>query len=400
MSEGRAIRKFLSFAAVLVVLSFGPLLAEPLPGTDDPKLRTAALAWLAEDDPNAALWAMGELAADGNVAARVLVNQIYRSERPSLSGDAFFQLVPEDRTGGRAQAPIPYWVDNDAYPALRALNQIGNSETAEEWIAYAEVVIEAGMQSRLAPFVEYTVLFDYMMNIEVAEFAAASLQNDPYTLDTLIYFFAFSHLTAEQLAANQSVLDARRWQARWIEDPWPQARKDAFTKELLSYSWEALHTEGTLRGLVTAPEMTARLVDPVLLDDALLRLADLVSAGPYGADRAPDPPTEGELQRLGQIYRQYAVRFPSAVPTITLCERHCPSQVAECIGSIGLLGDIGFAPEPNFTPVLTVEEYYHSERAVRARGDLLKDIDLPQDGHPEWMVLPQCMMDALNAQRD
>lgn len=399
MAEDRAIRKFLGFAVVFLVLSFRPLVAEPLPGVGDPKLREAALAWLAEDDPDTVLWAIGELAADGSVAARVLVNQIYRSERPILSLDDFRRLVPEDRTGA-SRGLSPYPVDHDAYPALRALRQIGNSETADEWITHAEVIIAAGMQSRLAPFVEVAVLFDYSLNIEVAEFSAVHLRDDPYTWDTLIYFFAFSHLTAEQLAANQSLLDARRWQVRWTEDPWPQAREDAFAWKLLAHSWEALQLEGWMRDYNEAAEVTARLVDPALLDDEILRLADLIGSGPFGRDHAPDPPTEAELQRLGQIYRRYATRVPSAVPTITLCERHCPSQVAECIGSIGLHGDIGYPAGSNFSPVLTPEEYYTSERAARAHLGRMGDVDFPQEGYPEWMVLPQCMVDALPARVD
>lgn len=399
MAEDRAIRKFLRISAMLVVLSFGPLAAEPLPGADDPQLREAALAWLAEDEPDAALWAMGELAADGNVAARVLVNKIYRAERTSLSRDAVLRLVPQDRTGA-SRGLGPYPVDHDAYPALRALRQIGNSETADEWIAHAQVIIAAGMQSRLAPFVEVAVLFDYSLNIEVAEFSAVHLRDDPYTWDTLIYFFAFSHLTAEQLAANQSLLDARRWQVRWTEDPWPHAREDAFAWKLLAHSWEALRIEGWTRHYHEAAAVTARLVDPALLDDELLRLADLVSSGPSGPEQAPDAPSEVELQRLGQIYRRYATRAPYAVPTITLCERHCPSRVAACIGSVGLIGDIGFTAYPNYTPVLTVEEYYHSERAVRAHHHSLGNVDFPQPGDPEWMVLPQCMVDSLPARVD
>ncbi len=387
------------FLGLCLLVATQPSLAEPLPGADDPALRVAALAWLNEENPEAALWALGELAADGNVAARVLVNQIYRSERPAMSRDEFLQLVPADRTGA-SRWFSPYRVDHDAYPALRALNQIANSETADEWIAHAEVIIAAEMQSRLTPFVEGAVVNQPHLGIEVAEFAAEYLRDDPYAWTIVMWFFAFSHMTAEQLAEMQTTEAARQWQARWTEDPWPQTREDAFTQELLTHSWDALHVEGMMRRLASAPELTARFVDPTLLDDETLRLADLVSAGPYGPDRAPDPPTAVELHRLGQIHRQYAARFPSAVPTITLCERHCPSRAAECIGSVGLLGDIGFVSEPNYTPVLTPREYYSSERAVRARLDLLGHIEFPGVLYPDWMVLPQCMVDALPARAD
>ena len=239
LAGNRAIRKFFGFEALLVVLSFRPLAAEPLPGAGDPQLREAALAWLSEDKPTAALWAMGELAADGNVAARVFVNQIYRSERSSVSRGAFLQLVPEDRTG-EPQSFSPYRVDHDAYPALRALRQIGNSETANEWIAHAEAIIAAGMQSRLLPFIEYTVLNQHDINIEVAEFAAANLRDDPYIWTIVTWFFAFSYLTAEQWTKMQSVEAAQHWQSRWTEEPWPQSRENAFASELLAHSWLSL----------------------------------------------------------------------------------------------------------------------------------------------------------------
>jgi hypothetical protein len=377
-----------------------PAFAEPLPGADDPKLREAALAWLAEDEPNAALWAIGELATDRNVAARVFLNQIYRSEMSSLSREFFMRFLPEDSIGVQFSG---YRFDDDAHPALRALNQIADSESADKWIAHAEAIVAAGMQSRLAPYVEYALLYQHDINIEVAEFSAEHLRDDPYISNTVVWFFAFSHLTASQWTEMQSVEVAEQWQSRWTGAPWSQAREYAFTQELLAHSWEALRTEGMLRDRYNGPEQTARLVDTTLLDDEIFRLADLLNVGSFINPELGElnPPTEAELQRLGQIYRQYATRLPSEIPTVTLCERHCPSRVAACIGSAGLMmGDIGLAAYPNYVPVLTVKEYYHSERAVRARRDLLSNMDLQQKGYPEWMVLPQCMANALHLQSE
>ena len=54
-----------------------PMVAQPISGADDPALRIVAQRWLESEDPHDGLWDLGEFAADGNIAARMLVNGIF-----------------------------------------------------------------------------------------------------------------------------------------------------------------------------------------------------------------------------------------------------------------------------------------------------------------------------------
>ncbi|MEM8762056.1 MAG: hypothetical protein AAGE83_17300, partial [Pseudomonadota bacterium] len=93
--------RYALFAVLLLGVSQASRAAE-VPGASDLELRAAVQAWLDDDDPRQAMWAIGELAADGNVAARVLVNEVAWSlgrDFSEMTFEARRALLPPDRTG-------------------------------------------------------------------------------------------------------------------------------------------------------------------------------------------------------------------------------------------------------------------------------------------------------------
>ncbi|MEM7528351.1 MAG: hypothetical protein AAF416_11800 [Pseudomonadota bacterium] len=92
------------FSKVLLSIALAAPVAaysQGIAGHDDPALRAAARAWLSDEDPRDALWAIGELAANGNLAARQLARGIARRlfvDFPDLSHKDRRALFPPDRT--------------------------------------------------------------------------------------------------------------------------------------------------------------------------------------------------------------------------------------------------------------------------------------------------------------
>lgn len=381
---------------VILVLWLGfdaqPAMTEPLPGANDPLLREAALAWLAEDDPEGALWAIGELAADGNIAARYFINGVYygiSNGEKRLSRQEFFKLIPEDRdpnAGGFA----PYPIDYSNIPALDALSEIMQARAADEWIAHADVAIAAGMQSHLLPQLETILSNNDAMNIEIAGFVQVRLSGDPYFDLLLTTFLGQQFITLGALAEAAPEIVAER-RARWANGPLPRDLPDAFFEALSAQDWVAMFIEGSQRRWAKQVGIDRPLIDASLVDDDVRRLADIVSAGAVATLREMLPPTASEFEALAQSYARHAARFPSARPNWTLCEQYCPDQPATCAVQAGLLGDLAFSGTVDFTPILSRREYYQSERAVRAQLAVLGSIAFPVEFKPDWLALPQCL---------
>lgn len=86
--------------------------AQAIPGQDDPALAQAIARWLAADDTPGALQEIGQLAADGNVAAQVFANRVYRlawSYPPGFEAraDRMALFAPLDPDTTRRFAPYP-----------------------------------------------------------------------------------------------------------------------------------------------------------------------------------------------------------------------------------------------------------------------------------------------------
>ncbi|MDX8352096.1 hypothetical protein SLH47_06965 [Cognatiyoonia sp. IB215182] len=386
-----SILRVFAFAFFCVVIAVSPAKAEPIPGADDPALREAALMWLAEDQPESALRTIGELAADGNVAARLFLNQVFvrrTFHNEGLTREAFLALLPAVSSEDERRLR-PFNVDHESYPALRALRRIAQAETSEEWIDNAEVIIAAGMKSRLAPFVELGIVNNDTIDIELAKFAAENLQDDPDVSRIVTWFFGYSHVTAD-LVAEMNPAKAEENTSRWKGEFWTTERAEAFQQALISRNWMALEVRGMLRWFDEGKRGLAMQSE---IGEHTLRLAELISIGPYGPDYAPQPPTTEEIDTLATNYRRYAEGYPWATPNVRLCEEHCQSQAATCVAMLGLLGDAGLGTQPNYTPVLTVGEYYQSDRAAAERLIALGLVDLPPPRYPEWLELPRCLME-------
>ena len=381
----------------VVVLWLGcvvqPVVAEPLPGADDPALRAAALAWLAEDDAEGALWTIGELAVDGNIAARYFLQRVYYSpisgER-RLSRTEFLERLPED-THPYAGGLIPFAFDRSRFPVFVALQQLLTATSAEEWIASAQIVIDAGMTSHLGSSVDRIFKVSEHIDIEVAEFVQEHLADDPYLYAPLTQYLATQYVLSEAFANADPQAAADR-DSRWSSEPWPQERSSAFVRSLYAREWLSLHIEGYLRRWPLYFGVEKRLVDPSLLNDEQRRLADIVSLGGFGTSTDVPAPTQSELEVLADSYSRHALRFTSARTNLTLCERYCPDSFSECAVQTGIVGDLRFLKVAFFSPVISRSEFFESERAVRAQLAVLGLIEYPVENRPEWVVLPQCLM--------
>lgn len=125
--------------------------AQTLPGADDPALREAALDFLADEDIVDAMARIGQTGMDGNIAAQLLANRIYRIsvyDFPNASRENRFRLFLGDNLDDTSRF-TPFRVDRSELEVFQALDHLQNLGSPEEWTQAASVASAAGYRSRV-----------------------------------------------------------------------------------------------------------------------------------------------------------------------------------------------------------------------------------------------------------
>jgi len=366
-----------------------------------PELRAAALAWLAADDPTEALWQIGTYAAQGDIPARFMARTLYYNfvawDFPDLDRDGWAALFPPD-PGEASRFWRPYPIDEEAVPAAAARNLISHAETAEDWIAQAQVLLDAGLTNTVREHLRILLGNGSPFAGEAAMFMEGWITPE----DALWFEIWYTRATDHGLADTFEEFDPERSQARrdqWGGTPWGPAQNAQFDEALADGRWTALRAfallslfddEGVVLPMDAPPpelERWARQLGAVTVNDP---------------ERAP-PLTADDLAGIGALVRTDAARSPYLTPLKTACDTACPDTTTEClaIGAITRVYDISRLRQVDFGPALPLETYASSDRAGR---DLLAHMGALYSRDRTFALdMPQCFRDAalaLNPTRD
>lgn len=368
---------------ILLTVAASGAAAEKIPGADDPELQAAALAWLAADEPEDELRALGEIAAAGNVAAKILVNRIDRRfgdlDFPELSREERWQFFPIDPSDQR-RLFRPYDDGSADLPSTHAQQRMLHSETADEWIENAKILIEAGLWDTLKWEILLTLGNKDSLNVEALEFGETYFSDDPdFELEALAFRAVMQSLLLyhDEVDPAKAVSD----RARWGEEPWSSVHYDQFSEALSEGRWRAIQ----LLTLLAAYGEASGFAIPQIEDEVLVRMVER-SLQPSRSDEVIEV-SLADLEHLGQTIAADASKTSSFQPLYNSCNRHCPNGVQICLaaGAVNRL-DQSYGNR-GLEPIILADVFGKSSRAARelvlGYGYLLRD------GSPV-LAMPQC----------
>ncbi len=379
------------FIAVLCLVSSGAR-AEPIPGADDPALRAAVSDWLAAENPKEDLWSIGEIAADGNIAARLIVRTlVYRYmplRFPEMSRQELRALVPPDRTEAPNRfkySTFLYRVDTSTIPAYEAQSSMTFAKSADDWIAGAETMLAAGLREEFMLQFGMTLTNRHLMPA-VTVFADGVLEDSDHAR-SYVWFLRGLGRASIDLDDRFNPERAAERRARWGEPPWGEEQDRAFATALSEGRWSAIVALGML--ITFDPDFLEFFEVPA----TSLRWATLSWAGFSGDLEDNPPPTEAEFDALGRLVMADAARSPYLLPLVNTCQTQCAAEVSHCVASGALLRvyDQGVNFPTRLEAVASAEDFYASDWAA---DGLLVSIGLRvRRGTLEenWLSLPQCL---------
>lgn len=386
-------RHFKSLAFVLCALPVTTC-ADPIAGADDPALLAAAQDWLNGDDPAAAIWTIGELAAGGNMAARRFANRLYYRyvllDFPDLPRQDRRTLFPEDRSGPR-RGFMPYRVEDDTRTERIAQRAFEQDQTPENWITLAEALIDAGQADTLA--IHYRGAIVDLKSDLLAVSTRFMETRSPEGVELWYHIWTTRIIAHQMLHAYLDEVDpdrAARQRAVWDGDPWPEAVAIRFEAALAEGRWSAIRAAAF--GQMFA--QNARSDWSVVLDEDTQAIVDLVTRNMRL--RPEDRPLEApavEISALGAVLIEDATHSPYLHPLAASCALACPDTTAYCVGrgALSSFDDLVFLAR--LDPVISSDAYYRSDRATR---EFLFNLGHMQASNADQMArlnLPSCLQD-------
>ncbi len=375
---------------VLLTIAANGAAAEKIPGADDLELQAAALAWLIADEPEDEWGALGEIAASGNVAAKIFVNRIDRRfgslDFPGLSREERWRILPIDPSD-RLRRFSPYEDGSADLPSTHAQQRMQKTETADEWIENAKILIEAGLWDTLKWEISIALSNKDSLNVEALEFGETYFGDDP---DFEFEALAFRALSQSLLIYHDEVdpTKAISDRARWGEEPWSSIQFEQFSEALSEGRWRAIQ----LLTLLAAYGESAGFAIPQIEDEVLVRMVKRTFQS-YGSDEEIEV-SLADLEHLGRTIGEDASKRTAFQPLYNSCNRHCPNEVQVCFaaGAVNRL-DQGYGNR-GLEPIIPADEFSKSSRAARELvlryGDFLRI-------EPPVLAMPQCFESAAKA---
>ena len=386
--------RFLAASILLVDLA----IAQPIPGADDPSLQDAAEDWLTGDAPAEALWRMGEIAQEGNIAAQILVNRIYRnyvpSDFPDLDRAGRRDLLPPDRIGYPPKFQVfeqPFRLSVEPM-AMEASRQIGKASSFEEWRALAERLRAAGMERDLATAEVFAISpTGPEFNIEIVRHVEKSLPVDlEVQKQVLLYRFREAVLLPYlvETSFGERAEAAQRRLSQWGGSPWRDEDSRTLEALLQQGRWAAIELLYYMQSL--DPEIGDRLGFISQYDWTF----EIIEKVAISRDRAGTMPTSAELSRLGALITADAALTPYLHPLARNCARYCDGEFDECMARGTLGGLAGLGMTGSLEPVISDAAFFRSPRGV---AGLMSSIPLYASQREQWghkNLLPQCLVQA------
>lgn len=392
-----------AFLAGLLVTQMGipsAAVAEPLPGADDPALRAAALRWLNRENPVEALAEIGQMAAEGNVAAQLFANGVFYSNTVTLDGltpDALRELFPPSpdaapRRSDDARYTRPRRDEEGPFLEWRR----SDDATAEQWSTAIAGYFEAGRV--------YLAQFGIEWAMPTSAFPARIAEEAPR------YFHsgeAMAEAYWRTLFFEMYEREAAWW--RFVFGPWfsvPPAellKTSGFYEAVEDGLWPAVFAAAIMaRDLSEAPD---RVSDPS--NDWVADLAAVTDhpnvVRVVRARRAYDTrryrllgpgPTAEDLLGIGRMVEAGLDRTPYLQPMVGACAQACGEQTTICIGAASVLRVRGRPLTRWLEPMLEADVVHASERAVDEV--LARIVEIARD--PDWaQPLPGCIVDFARA---
>ncbi len=378
--RNRALVTFLTFCAAPIAS-----VAESVPGTDDPALQSAVSAWLLSEDPAAEISALGEIAADGNIAARIFTTSVFREfghlDFPELDRDERRALLPEDRY------EVPSWIlyptDQSQLPPTIANEYMQNAGSSEEWITGAKILVDEGLIENLKSHL-YVLGNRPDLDVEAFLFAEDYIDGDDY-YEVALSFRGISQSKLEFLDQVDPE-EAEELRNRWQQEPWSTQQYDELSQALNDGKWSAIRTYALLS--LFANEVEFQLAD--VPNDEIL------TWGQLSISVARNEPWDNEvdLEALGNLIAKDAERTTSLQPLLNSCEAHCPNDLSVCLAVGVLTRTHELSPTLfSFEPMISPSDYQTSERAARYLTYYVGARERSLDPGRTQLKMPQCYID-------
>jgi hypothetical protein len=373
-----------------------PCLAQPISGADDPALRIAAQRWLENENPREDLWNLGEIAADGNIAARMFVTRIMRTvhmeiDFPELDRAERKALLPEDRSGARTTISSPYYVDWDVVPAMVALREIDHADDIETWIALAERTWAAGYQPRVLK----TLGRDRrLLEIDIARYLETRFPLD-MEIRASVWWTRMFH--AGLVEANNFLEpgEAEAIVVHWGGLPWRAEDTHALDMALRDGRWHAVQLLTYLQNFRPA------IIEDLRYAEQHEKLAEFYLQTTMDRDRNPESlDGDDNLVTMGDLLIAEAEYTTSLRPLVTVCERLCGAEIADCVARGQIVGLDRITRYFFSGALIAPSDYDTSERAVSALMKSLSNMAARDEPYMTNGVLPQCITDAAVALGD
>ena len=367
-----------------------PAVAQPISGADDPVLRIAAQRWLDNENPAEDLWALGEIAADGNIAARMFVTRIMRSvhmdiDFPELDRDERKALLPADRSGARTTISSPYYVDWDAVPAMVALFEIDHADDIDTWIALAERTWAAGYQPRVLT----TLGRDRrLLEIDIARYLETRFPLD-MEIRASVWWMRMFHAGLVEAHSMLEPGEAEAIVAHWGGLPWRAEDTHAFDAALRDGRWHAV------RLLAYLPSFRPAIIEELRYAEQHEKVVEFYLQTTMVRNRNPESLDGDEnLVAMGDLLIAEAEHTTLLRPLVTVCERLCGAEVAECVARGEIVGLDRFTRDFFSVGLIASSDYDISERAVSALMKGLSNMAAREEPYMFNGLLPQCITDA------
>ncbi|MEP3843819.1 MAG: hypothetical protein ABJM43_00535 [Paracoccaceae bacterium] len=379
--RNRALVTFLAFCAAPIAA-----VAEGVPGADDPALQSAAYAWLLSEDSAAEISALGEIAADGNIAARIFTNFVYRQfgnlDFPGLDRDQRRALLPEDRHEKPSRFS-PYHVDRSQLPSTIAREYMENAASSEEWIIGAQILVDEGLIEHLKSHL-YVLGNRPDLDIEAFLFAEDFIDGDDY-YTVALSFRGMSQSVLEYLDQVDQA-GAEELRNRWQQEPWSSQHYDELSRALIDGKWSAIRTYALLSQF--GAEIDVLFAD--VPNDEILTWGQLAFSVAWN-----EPwDNEVDLEALGNLIANDAERTPSLQPLLNSCEAHCPNDLSTCLAAGVLTRTHELSPSLfSLEPMISPRDYHTSERAARYLTYYVGTRERSLDPDRAQLKMPQCYLD-------
>jgi hypothetical protein len=371
-------------------------IAQPIPGADDPALRIAAQRWLDNENPAEDIWALGEIAADGNIAARMFVNRIMRTEHmdidfPELDRDERNALLPADRSGARTTISSPYYVDWDAVPAMVALREFDRAEDIDTWIALAERTWAGGYQPRMVAALRND---RRLLEIDIARYLETRF---PLDMEIRASVWSMRMFHAGLLEAHNFLEpgESEAIVAHWDGLPWRAEDTHALDMALRDGRWHAVQLLAYLSNFRPA------IIEELRYAEQHKKVAEFHLQATMVRDGNPESLDGDEsLVAMGDLLIAEAEHTTLLRPLLTVCERLCGAEVADCVARGEIVGLDRFTRNFFSGGLIASSDYDTSERAVSVQMKILSNMAAREEPYMTNGLLPQCLTDAAVALGD